>query len=190
MRILTIILSLVCISAFAWVTPGEFAKIKEQAEKGDACAQCNLGACYAGGLGVSKDLVEAVKWYRKSAEQGDAVAQWLLGFCYRSGEGVLKDPVEAVKWFRKAAEQGYAPAHYYLGLCYYKGEGVLKDLVEAYAYYNLGGVTDEPSRRNRDLLEKEISPSQIEAGQKRSLELGAEIDSRKASKKKWWEFWR
>ncbi|MSR43556.1 MAG: hypothetical protein EXS19_05920, partial [Pedosphaera sp.] len=39
-------------------------------EKGDASAQYNLGVMYANGLGVPKDEVEAVKWYRKAADQG------------------------------------------------------------------------------------------------------------------------
>ena len=50
------------------------------AEQGDADAQCNLGQCYAEGVGVDKDPAEAVKWFRKAAEQRDAVAKvkkWL-----------------------------------------------------------------------------------------------------------------
>ena len=107
MRILTFILCLLSFNAFAEVTPEQFAKIKEQAEKGDAVAQCNLGVYY------------------------------------------------------------------------YKGEGVLKDLVEAYAYYNLAGITLEDARENRDNLEKEMTPSQREAGVKRSKELQAEIEARR-----------
>ena len=187
MRILALILSLVCLSAFAEITPEQFKKTKELAEKGDAIAQYNLGVCYRDGNGVSKDSVEAVKWFRKAADQGDAEAQNNLGDCYYDGEGVLKDPVEAVKWYKKSAEQGNDGAQFSLGICYAEGEGVMKDLIEAYAYYNLSGITWELGRR-REKLEKEMTPSQIEAGQKRSLELQAKIDSRKASKeKKWWE---
>ena len=179
MRILTLILSLVCLSAFAEVTSEQFKKTKELAEKGSALAQFNLGLSYSNGNGVLKDLVEAAKWYRKAAEQGNLNAECFLGVCYYEGEGVLKDSVEAVKWWRKAAEQGDEYAQSYLGLCYYNGNGVLKDHVEAYAYYNLAGITEEDARKNRDILEKEMTPAQLEAGLKRSKELQAAIEARK-----------
>ena len=69
--------------------------IKAKADQGDAKAQDNLGDCYRKGDGVKKDLVEAVKWYRKSADQGDANAQGNLGCCYQNGFGVEKDEAEA-----------------------------------------------------------------------------------------------
>jgi len=45
------------------------------AERGDASAQFCLGHMYETGLGVEKDDVKAVEWYRKAAEQGHAKAQ-------------------------------------------------------------------------------------------------------------------
>src|SRR3989442_733325 len=80
------------------------AEIRAEAEKGDAAAQFNLGACYVKGEGVAKDEMEAVKWYRKAAEQNHALAQYNLGVCYAFGKGVAKDAMEAVNWYRKAAE--------------------------------------------------------------------------------------
>ena len=74
------------------------------------------------GEGVTKDQVEAVKWYRKAAEQNYAKAQHNLGFCYAHGEGVVKDQVEAVKWYRKAAEQNLAEAQRTLGIYYDNGD--------------------------------------------------------------------
>jgi TPR repeat protein len=109
----------------------KFEEIKAKAEKGDAKAQCSLGVCYHDGDGVTKDTVEAVKWYQKAAEQGLAPAQTNLGVCYQDGVGVTRDALEAVKWFRKAAEQGLAPAQTNLGQCYCDGDGVAKDAVEA-----------------------------------------------------------
>ncbi|MDQ1300474.1 MAG: hypothetical protein QG637_392, partial [Chloroflexota bacterium] len=48
------------------------ATLFERAQKGDAVAQCLLGAMYARGNGVPKDSAEAVKWWHKAAEKGDA----------------------------------------------------------------------------------------------------------------------
>ena len=54
---------------------------------------------------MTKDEVEAVRWYRKSAELGNAAAQSSLGMMYADGVGVVKNEMEAVKWYRKAIEQ-------------------------------------------------------------------------------------
>src|SRR5437660_1366663 len=92
-----------------------FDDTKAQAESGDVVAQVNLGECYANGRGVTKDLVDAAKWFRKAAEQGNAIAQLKLGGAYQIGFGVTKDFTEAAKWYRKAAEQGNAFAQTSLG---------------------------------------------------------------------------
>ncbi len=89
-----------------------------------------------------------------------------------------KDYEEAVKWFRKAAEQGHAGAQYHLGICYYKGKGVARDFVEAYAWSNLGSNTEETSGRQRDELERKMSPQQVTAAQKRTKELRAIIEAK------------
>ena len=83
-----------------------FGNLFKLAESGNSLVQFILGRSYADGLGVAKDPVEAVKWYRKSADQGNADAQFNLGVCYEKGLGVAKDLVEAVKWYRKSADQG------------------------------------------------------------------------------------
>lgn len=44
--------------------------LTNKANAGDASAQNELGICYAKGKGVTKNLNEAIKWYRKAAEQG------------------------------------------------------------------------------------------------------------------------
>src|ERR1039457_858813 len=103
------------------VATGTIEEVKARAEKGDAIAQCNLGAYYYYGNGGATNYTEAVNWYRKSAEQNYAEAQFCLGNCYEYGEGVATNYVEAVNWFRKAAEQNYAPAQISLGGCYDDG---------------------------------------------------------------------
>jgi hypothetical protein len=108
---------------------------RAKAENGDAYAQSCLGYHYYTGLGVVKDEIAAVKWWRKPAEQGEAEAQYYLGIRYYTGEGVSKDAIEAVKWFRKAAEQGNADAQNNLGTCFIRGEGVPKDVIEAVKWY-------------------------------------------------------
>ena len=132
--------------------------------------------------GVTQDIAEKVKRLRKAADQGDAGGQYNLGVCYRDGEGVTKDLAEAVKWFRKAADQGDAEAQAKLGYAYCHGSGVVKDEIEAYAYLNLVRMTDENVSRNLAILEKDMSPDQIAAGQKRTKELQKEIAAKLATK--------
>ena len=192
MRILTIILFLVCVTAFG-VTPAEFNKIRSLAEKGDSEAQCKLAEFYDWGDHVTLNEQEAVKWYMKAAEQGYARAQTNIADRYYLGNrGLPEDYKEAVKWYRRASEQGSDWALARLGLCYERGWGIPVNFVEAYACFNVAGTNDKTFAAWRDSIAKEkMTPSQIEAGQKRSIELKAKIDSRKASKeKKWWQFWR
>ena len=112
------------------------AEIRARAEMGDAKSQERLGAAFfLGKGGLTKDEVEAVKWFRKAAEQNVADAQFSLGVCYANGQGVTKDDAQAVKWFRKAAEQNYARAQYNLGVRYTKGQGVAKDDAEAVQWF-------------------------------------------------------
>jgi len=84
----------------------------------------------------------------------------------------------AAFWFKKSADQGSPIAQYNLGNCYKIGQGVIKDIVETYAYFNLSGISHEPARKNREKLEKEMTRSQITAGQKRSKELQKEIEAK------------
>ena len=56
---------------------------------------------------MAKDVLEAVKWYRKAADQGLAEAQINLGVCYANGNGVGKDMVEAYAFFNLASITGY-----------------------------------------------------------------------------------
>ena len=60
-------------------------ELKRLALSGDAEAQNNLGLYYLVGLGVPRDYVEGVRWYRLAADQGNAAAQRSLGFSYAEG---------------------------------------------------------------------------------------------------------
>lgn len=85
-----------------------FKLLKPLADQGDAEAQCIIGNMYDLGLGLERDIIKAVEWYRKSAEQGYGLASNNLGTIFKSGrEGILMDRVESNKWYQKAREQGF-----------------------------------------------------------------------------------
>jgi uncharacterized protein len=139
---------------------------KPLAEQGYTQAQSNLGMMYDKGHGVPQDYKEAVKWFRLSAEKGLAQAQSNLGVMYYGGRGVPQDYKEAVKWFRLSAEQGYAVAQSNLGAMYVKGQGVPKDYVLSHMWANLAASNgNKYGIKYRDILEKEMTPSQIAEAQ-------------------------
>jgi hypothetical protein len=50
--------------------------------------------------------------------------------------------------------------------------------VEAYAWFNLAAKTKENAAKNRDDLEKIMSPEQVAAAQKRTKELRTQIEAK------------
>lgn len=112
-----------------------FDRYHRWAEQGDASAQYNLGLCYYLGNRVTKNYVEAVKWFRKAAMQGNAEAALKLYECYNNGHGVVKSDAEAMRWLSKAGDQGSSDAQIELGDFYYLGLGVTKNYVKAAIWY-------------------------------------------------------
>jgi TPR repeat protein len=85
---------------------------------------------------------------------------------YDDGTGVPQDYKEAVKWYRLSAEQGDAKAQYNLGGMYSFGEGVPQDYVSAHMWWNLSGSNGHKDAvKERNTLEKKMSPQQIEEAQ-------------------------
>jgi len=85
-----------------------FNLLKPLANRGDAEAQCIIGNMYDLGLGLEKNILKAVEWYRKSAEQGYGLASNNLGTIFQSGhEDVPIDRVGSNKWYQKARTQGF-----------------------------------------------------------------------------------
>lgn len=67
--------------------------------------QFNLGIRYAHGDGVTQDIAEARKWFKKAADQNDAMSQFCLCEMFEKGLGVVADQAEAYKWYCLAACQ-------------------------------------------------------------------------------------
>ena len=109
---------------------------RRAAEQGHDRAQSILATALGMGLGVPKDVVQAVQWGLRAARQGNINAQCNLGTIYGKGAGVPKSGVEAVRWFRAAAEQGYGPAQISLAsMLINGGDGLEKDEEEGAHWY-------------------------------------------------------
>lgn len=115
-----------------------FAEVERRAETGDAAAQYTLATMYRSGVGVRRDLAQAVVWYRKAAEQGNAKAEEGLGAMYQYGAGIERDSAQAIAWYRKAAEQDDADAANDLGALY----EAQQDFAQAVAWFQKAAAQD------------------------------------------------
>ena len=71
-----------------------------------------------------------------------------------------------MKWYTLAAKQGDASAQYNLGLMYDNGTGVLQDYVRAHMWFNIAAISgDKYASKNRDIVAKRMTPSQLEKAQ-------------------------
>jgi len=84
-------------------------------------AQAFLGAMYASGEGVRRDLRQALYWQEKAGAKGHVRAQYNLGVMYSRGMGTSQNLAAAAKWFQAAADQGLPEARLHLGLFHEKG---------------------------------------------------------------------
>jgi TPR repeat protein len=73
-----------CISGLKVYVDGDYAKAADMfrsvAQKGDACAQFQLGMMYFYGHGVVKDAKKSEEWIRKSADNGFKKAKLRLAW--------------------------------------------------------------------------------------------------------------
>jgi len=148
------------------------------AQDDDVRAQAGVAKLYFAGLGVGKDLREAVYWGEKAAKRGEPRAQFVMACLYRDGEGVTKDLARAVELFQKAADQNHAWAQYSLGLMYNLGEGVPHDRIMAYKWLSLAGLDREgedvdvvgPASFVLDKVASKMTPEQIAEAKRRVRE--------------------
>lgn len=144
----------------------QFRKKKQQAERGDAKAQSDLGRMYADGRGVAQNIAEARKWYLKSAERGDSQAQYSLWTMYLS----TGDYTQALKWLHRGANKGNSSALLKLGRLYAEGSGVKQDKIEAYKWIRLIRILrpnfiEKTIRKKLKKLENSMTPEQTKRGE-------------------------
>ncbi len=113
----------------------------------------------------------AKKEWEPHAEQGHAPAQNNLGHMYQNGKGVPEDHGEAFKWYRLAANQGVADAQLNLGVMYGNGYGVIQDYTRALMWWTIAASQGhETARKNRDIVEKKMSPANVSKARKLARE--------------------
>jgi uncharacterized protein len=143
--------------------PLDIPALTAKAETGDAAAETKLGESYAQGSGVTQDMNQAVKWFRKAANQNYPPALSLLGEMTQAGQGVKADPAKAAQLYRQAAEKGSVAGQYNLAYLYEQGIGVEKNEVEASKWYQLAAEGGDPL-------------AQFDIGQRYKLGIGVKAD--------------
>ena len=104
-------------------------KMREDAEKGKATSQFEMGLAYVNGSeGVAVNLEEAARWYAMAAEQNHSGAANNLAVIYRDS---FNRGEEAITLFKRSAELGEPVAMYNLGKTYRDGNGVPADADQA-----------------------------------------------------------
>src|SRR5260370_28557917 len=123
----------------------DLKKLTKKANSGDTAAQFKLGYAYHFGLGVDKNVYQAIQWYRKAANYGDPAAQTNLGYIYETGPEAVKDLQEAVKWYMRPAVSGSTEAALNLGLAYLYGTGVNQSIDDARQWIGRAADADCPA---------------------------------------------
>jgi serine/threonine protein kinase len=111
------------------------ALLREAADLGDANAMEELGESYRTGEGLSKDGLEATRWFLRAATAGNSSAMVSLGALYLLGDGVPQSDDEAVRWFQRAADLKNSAGLYDLARLYENGAGVSRNLDKAKQLY-------------------------------------------------------
>lgn len=135
---ISIIALLSTFSASAQLT----SELMRKSANGDVSAMTQLGYIYEKGDGETKDLHQALFWYKKAAERGDISAMYNIACLYDDGAiGKYKD---AIYWYEEAIKGGSYQAMHNLGYCYHRGHGVEKNYakaVELYEKSSKSGIT-------------------------------------------------
>lgn len=118
----------------------------------------------------------SVPAFAKLADLGHPVAEWLMGNVYFFGQGVPLDYVTSLSWFEKAALQGCFAAYAPTAQMYEAGKGTMADPSKAYMWYNIAAGHLPQGAERKDMIDRRekvaatLTPAQIEAAQKRSLQ--------------------
>lgn len=111
---------------------------------------------------------------------GGPEARFQLGTMFLKGTWVARDSAAALEWFRLAAAAGHLRAPLVLGMMLALGDGVERNPVLGYAWLVLGSrrLPDDfqgEVAEQIEILEGELSPQQLKAGEKVIGELTAEV---------------
>jgi TPR repeat protein len=110
------------------------ARVRSEAERGDARAMFTLGGFYVEGLIVQRNFSVAREWYEKSANAGLAEGVFNVGVCWETGMGSAADPAKAAEFFKRAADMNLPQALFKMSVILDGGLGVERDQAASMTY--------------------------------------------------------
>lgn len=130
------------------------------AERGHLKAASKLGEMYAYGIGVKKNMVEALKWYEAGAAEFDMEDIYnLVKVCdfYLTGLGVPINHPKALEYCKRAAQYSWSDPKYRMSDFYFNGWAVEKNIVEAYFWMALANYWEFPQSKRLLAEEQKIA---------------------------------
>ncbi len=88
-----------------------------------------------GGLGLSKNVMEAFKLYYQAAMEGNPSAMNAVGYYFSKGIHGVRDELAAVHWYHKSAISGNVDGMVAYAWLLENGQGATKDPEEAKYFY-------------------------------------------------------
>ena len=110
-------------------------EIREQAKKGDARAQYQLGILFEEGKYEKQNLKKAFSLYKSSAESGYDSAYYNLARMYELGKGVLQNFSLAIGYYNKLEDKDHAENAFRLAHLYEAGLGAEVNKPKAVSLY-------------------------------------------------------
>jgi enhanced entry protein EnhC len=99
----------------------ELDQLREQAILGDPGAQFTLAQRLQSGIGVSKNINQAIQFYKLAAAQEELNSFYNLGMLYLQGKDTAQDLNQALYWLNEGAFKGNMYSQFALGTVYEKG---------------------------------------------------------------------
>jgi TPR repeat protein len=120
--------------------------LKRLDELGERGVAARIGEFYEmGGIGIEKDIKQAVWWYERAvARRHDPIAHLGLGRLYYEGVCVPQDLKKARSHLVRAMANGIPQAGIYLGLMSMTGTGAERDLEEADRMFSFAAIQGFP----------------------------------------------
>lgn len=107
-----------------------------------------LGEMFYYGIDVTKDNVEANRWYKIAVSYNNVEAQYNLGFMFEKGLGVTRNYKQAFLYYKLASYQGHAGALFNLGIMFYYGLGVNIDYTQSLRWFLLSAYQGNVEAQN------------------------------------------
>lgn len=147
--------------------PVYIRQLMAESDAGNAASMSELANAYYVGIGVPKNLPEAIRLWRLASEGGDGRAFSMLGTLQYQGIGMQRDSAEAIRLWQKGAEKYDTDAMSQIGFAYLVGDSVPRNQTMAYMWFNLAASNgDKLAAKSRDSVAMMLGADQVAEAQR------------------------